>query len=245
MTRALDRLLRPKSIAVIGGGAWCRSVIQQLAKARFSGAVWPVNPKGGQTGGFEVYPALADLPGAPDATFIGINRDATIGAVAELARMGGGGAVCFASGFAEVDDGGERNAALLAAAGDMPILGPNCYGMINALDGALLWPDQHGCVPVDRGVAILTQSSNIAINLTMQKRALPLAYVVTCGNQAQTNQAQIALGLLDDPRVTAIGLHVEGFGDIASWQGLARKARERGVPLIALKVGRSAQARSA
>lgn len=245
MTRALDRLLRPKSIAVIGGGAWCRSVIQQLAKARFSGAVWPVNPKGGQTGGFEVYPALADLPGAPDATFIGINRDATIGAVAELARMGGGGAVCFASGFAEVDDGGERNAALLAAAGDMPILGPNCYGMINALDGALLWPDQHGCIPVDRGVAILTQSSNIAINLSMQKRALPLAYVVTCGNQAQTNQAQIALGLLDDPRVTAIGLHVEGFGDIASWQGLARKARERGVPLIALKVGRSAQARSA
>lgn len=245
MRRDLGRLLRPKSVAVIGGGAWCRSVIEQMQKTGFAGALWPVNPRGGQSNGLEVLAALSDLPAAPDAAFIGVNRDATIGVVAELAAMGAGGAVCFASGFAEVDDGGDRNAALLCAAGDMPILGPNCYGMINALDGALLWPDQHGCVPVECGVAILTQSSNIAINLTMQRRALPVAYMVTCGNQAQTNQAQIALGLLDDPRVTAIGLHVEGFGDVASWQALARKARARGVPLVALKVGKSVQARSA
>ncbi len=61
----------------------------------------------------------------------------------------------------------------------MPILGPNCYGLINGLDGALLWPDQHGMQRIERGVAILTQSSNIAINLTMQTRGVPIAYVVT------------------------------------------------------------------
>ena len=159
--------------------------------------------------------------------------------------MGAGGAVCFASGFAEVEDGADLNTALLLAAGEMPILGPNCYGMINNCDGALLWPDQHGCLPVARGVAILTQSSNIAINLTMQSRALPISYVITCGNQAQTTQAEIALGLLEDQRVTAIGLHIEGFGDIAAWQTLARVAKAKNIALIALKVGKSTQAQSA
>lgn len=245
MTRDLGRLLRPDSIAVIGGGAWCRAVVQQLRKAGYPGAVWPVHPSAGEIAGTRVYEGLSELPGAPDAAFVGINRTATVDAVAALAAMGAGGAVCFASGFAEVGDGQDLNARLLEAAGAMPILGPNCYGLINALDGALLWPDQHGLQRVERGVALLTQSSNIAINLTMQTRALPIAYVVTCGNQAQTSQAEIALGLLDDPRVTAIGLHVEGFGDPGPWQVLARRARAAGVPLVALKVGRSAEARSA
>ena len=245
MSRDLSRLLRPSSVAIIGGGAWCKSVLDQLTKAAFDGEIWLVHPKGGQIDGRAVFPNLAALPSAPDAAFIGINRDATIQIVADLSTMKAGGAVCFASGFAEVSDGGDRNAALLTAAGNMPILGPNCYGMINNLDGALLWPDQHGCVPVDSGVAILTQSSNIAINLTMQSRALPISYVVTCGNQAQTTQADIALGLLDDPRVTAIGLHIEGFGDLAKWQNLARVARAKNIPLVGIKVGRSVQAQAA
>ncbi|MFY9207395.1 MAG: CoA-binding protein, partial [Yoonia sp.] len=245
MTRDLSRLLRPRSIAVVGGGAWCRAVLNQLTKAGFAGDIWPVHPKGGEVGKIRVYSAINDLPSPPDATFIGINRTATIDTVQTLSNMGAGGAVCFASGFAEVEDGADLNTALLLAAGEMPILGPNCYGMINNCDGALLWPDQHGCLPVARGVAILTQSSNIAINLTMQSRALPISYVITCGNQAQTTQAEIALGLLEDQRVTAIGLHIEGFGDIAAWQTLARVAKAKNIALIALKVGKSTQAQSA
>ncbi len=245
MTRDLSRLLRPQSVAVVGGGAWCAAVVGQLVKAGFGGAIWPVHPTAGEVGGRRAVAAMNDLPSAPDAAFVGVNRDATVAVVGQLAEMGAGGTVCFASGFAEVGDGAERNRALLAAAGEMPVLGPNCYGFINALDGALLWPDQHGCLPVDRGVAILTQSSNIAINLTMQARALPIAYIVTCGNQAQTSQAAVALALLDDARVTAIGLHIEGFGNLAEWQALARAATARGVPLVALKVGRSAEARAA
>ena len=245
MPRDLSRLLRPKSIAVIGGGAWCRSILEQLTKAGYSGEIWPVHPRGGEIDGISVYEGINDLPDAPDACFIGINRDATIDAVSALSDLGCGGAVCFASGFAEVEDGQDRNLRLLAAAKEMPILGPNCYGFINALDGALLWPDQHGTERVNSGVAILTQSSNMAINLTMQNRALPISYVVTCGNQAQTSQAEIALGLLDDPRVTAIGLHIEGFGDLRAWENLARVAHEKSVPLVAVKVGKSAEARAA
>ena len=249
MTRDLSCLLRPKSIAVIGGGAWCRQIIRQSRRMGFDGEIWLVHPRGVDIEGITAVSDLAQLPAAPDAVFIGVNRQTTIATVAALAAMGAGGAVCFASGFSEAAaedaEGSDLQARLVAAAGEMPILGPNCYGFINALDGALLWPDQHGCVPVQRGVAILTQSSNIAINLTMQRRALPVGFVVTCGNMAQTRQAEIATALLDDPRISAIGLHIEGFGDIGQWHELASKAAAKGIPLVALKVGASEQAQRA
>ncbi|MEM6759068.1 MAG: acetate--CoA ligase family protein [Pseudomonadota bacterium] len=249
MTRDLSRLLRPKSIAVVGGGVWCASVIEQAEKLGFDGAIWPVHPTRPDVAGHGTFPDVHDLPAAPDAAFVGVNRTATVDVVRTLSAMGAGGAVCFASGFSEAaaeDAGaGDLQAALVDAAGAMPVLGPNCYGYVNALDHAALWPDQHGCTPVQRGVAILTQSSNIAINLTMQQRALPIAYVITCGNMAQTSQAEIAVALLDDPRVTAIGLHVEGFGDVTAWQALAAAAHARSVPLVALKVGASDQAQAA
>ncbi|WP_420583562.1 acetate--CoA ligase family protein [Ruegeria sp.] len=249
MGKDLTRLLRPKSVAVIGGGAWCQQVILQSKRMGYAGHIWPVHPKATNIAGYAAFPHLEDLPEAPDAVFIGINRHATIEAVRTLAANGAGGAVCFASGFSEAvaedGSGSGLQGQLITAAGEMPILGPNCYGFINALDGALLWPDQHGATPVDKGVAILTQSSNISINLTMQKRALPIAYMVACGNMAQTSQAEIASALIDDPRVTAVGLHIEGFKDIRQWEALAAKAYGKGVPLVALKVGASEQAQAA
>ncbi len=249
MTRDLTRLIRPKSIAVIGGGVWCASVIEQCRRMDFDGPIWPVHPNRAEMAGHATYPSIADLPGAPDATFIGVNRSATIDAVRELAAMGAGGAVCFASGFreaqAETGDGDALQDQLLEAAGNMPIIGPNCYGFINYLDGALLWPDQHGGQRCDNGVALITQSSNIAINLTMQARGLPLAYVATAGNQAQTGLAEIGLALLEDPRVTALGLHIEGIGDLDAFQALAERAHSLSKPIVALKAGKSAQARAA
>jgi len=247
--RELSRLLNPQSIAVIGGGAWCEQVIIQLDRFGFKGNIWPMHPKRSKIAGHEAFTSLDHLPNPPDATFVGINRRATIDAIRQLSAMGAGGATCFASGFSEAaaedDSGTDLQQQLIDAAGDMPILGPNCYGFINALDTALIWPDQHGCTPVDTGVAILTQSSNISINLTMQQRALPIAYMIACGNMAQTSQAQIASALLDDPRVTTIGVHIEGFHDLRDWEALAQKAYAQGVPIVALKVGASDQAQAA
>lgn len=249
MTRDLNRLLRPKTIAVVGGGAWCRQVVEQCRKMGFEGAVWPVHPTATEIAGLPAFVDVTALPSAPDACFIGVNRDATINIVRSLSAIDAGGAVCFASGFleavAEDETGADLQAQLLSAAGNMPILGPNCYGFINYLDGALLWPDQHGGKRVDCGVALVTQSSNIAINLTMQQRGLPIAYVVTAGNQAQSGIAAIGRALLDDPRVTVLGLHIEGFGDLRAFEGLAAHARSLGKPIVAIKVGRSAQARAA
>ncbi len=246
--RDLARLFRPESIAVIGGGAWCRSVIEQAQKIGFGGVIRAVHPTR-DLSGVETFRSIADLPEPPDAAFIGINRQATIKAVAHLSEMGAGGAVCFASGFSESEaedgDGPGMQNALTKAAGEMPLLGPNCYGFVNYLDKCALWPDQHGGQPVKSGVAIITQSSNIAINLTMQMRGLPVAFIVTAGNQAQTGLAAIGQALLADDRVTALGLHIEGIGDLPAFEALARFAAERGKQIVALKTGRSDLAQAA
>jgi acyl-CoA synthetase (NDP forming) len=163
--------------------------------------------------------------------------------------MGAGGAVCFASGFlesqAETQDGASLQAELVSAAGDMPIVGPNCYGFVNYLDQACLWPDQHGGIPVDRGVAIITQSSNIAINLSMHTRAMPIAYLMTAGNQAKVSMADLARFVLADPRVTALGLHIEGLGDPNEFLQLAQEAHAMGKGIVVIKVGASDQAQAA
>ena len=237
MNGKLSRLLRPKSIAVLGS-VWAENVIVQCQKMGFDGPVWPVHPTKASIGGLKAYPSLADLPGVPDATFIGVNRNATVEVVADLAAMGAGGAVCFASGWLESGEP-ELQASLIAAAGNMPILGPNCYGVINYLDGALLWPDQHGGVRVERGVALLSQSSNIVINMTMQARGLPVAYVACLGNAAVVGLADLAAALIDDPRVTAIGMYIEGIDDAAGFAALAEGARAAGKGVVVIKAGKT------
>jgi acyl-CoA synthetase (NDP forming) len=245
----LARLLRPQSIAVIGGGAWCRNVIETCKSIGFEGDIWPVHPTKTRIAGRLAFASIESLPNAPDASFLGVNRHATIECLSALSQRGAGGAVCFASGFAEATaelaDGADLQAQLLKAAGSMTVLGPNCYGLLNYLDGAALWPDQHGGERVESGVAIITQSSNIAINLTMQNRALPIAYVVTSGNQAQTDIAEIGMELLRDPRVTALGLHIEGISDINSLEQLSHLSHQLGKPICALKIGTSEQAQLA
>ncbi|MEL6914761.1 MAG: acetate--CoA ligase family protein [Pseudomonadota bacterium] len=244
-----SRLLAPERVAVIGGGTWCAAILGAADALGFRGEIVPVHRTKSLVAGRRAVARVGDIDGPVDAAFIGVNRHATVEVVRELRAAGAGGAICFASGFSEAEAEDARAGALhhtlLEAAGEMPVLGPNCYGMLNALDGAALWPDQHGLRPVSRGVAILTQSSNIALNLTMQARGLPVAMVITCGNQAQVSQAELALALLEDARITAIGLHIEGFGDLRAWEALAAASRARGVALVALKSGRSMQARAA
>ena len=240
---SLDRLLRPRHIAVLGAG-WALNVIEQTAKMGFAGPVWPVHPTKANIGGLRAYASLADLPEPPDATFVGVNRFATVDVVAELAAMGAGGAICFASGWTEAGEP-ELQARLVAAAGSMPILGPNCYGVINYLDGALLWPDQHGGIRVERGVALLSQSSNIVINLSMQARGLPIAYVACLGNAAVVGLAELAGALLADDRVTAIGMYVEGIDDAPAFAALAQAAWAAGKGIVCIKAGKTELSRTA
>ena len=235
----LQRLLAPKTIAVVGGSV-VAEVIRQCRKIGFEGQIWPVNAKRTHIEGLVCYPDIDSLPGAPDATFIAVPRDPTIEIVAALARRGAAGAVCYASGFAEVDaEGLALQNKLVACAGDMALVGPNCYGLLNYLDGSALWPDRQGGKRVERGVALITQSGNIGLNITMQQRNLPIAYMIAVGNKAQTDLHEYIDALLLDPRVSAIGLHIEGLSDIPAFSEVALRALQKGIPLVALKMGSS------
>ena len=169
--------------------------------------------------------------------------------VAELAAAGCGGAVVYSLGFAEAGPcGAARRRGLLAAAGSMPLFGPNCYGLVNYAARVLIWPDQHGGVglpPGERGVAVVSQSSSIAISVTMADGGLPLHSVVAVGNGAQLGVAQVAEALLASEQVSAIGMIVESLADLRVWERLAVRARERRIGLVALVLGRSELARRA
>ena len=235
----LRRLFSPRHIAVFGGAS-AQEVVRQCQALGFGGQIWPVHPTRSDLQGLPCYASVDALPEAPDASFVAVPRHATVDIVRQLAARGSGGAICYASGFAEV--GGEGlalQAALVDAAGDMALVGPNCYGMLNYLDGVALWPDQHGGQLLERGFALITQSGNIGLNLTMQRRGLPLAYLITVGNKAGDSMESLVDTLLGDARVSVIGLHIEGLDDVAAFSRVALKALRQGVPLVALKAGSS------
>jgi acetyl-CoA synthetase len=235
----LRRLLNPRSIAVIGGRP-AEVAVQNSIAIGYAGDLWPVHPAREQLGGVPCFADLSQLPGVPDAAFVAVNRERSIEVVAALARMGVGGVVCHASGYAE--DGAQGAALqdeLVAAAGDMALVGPNCLGFVNYLDGAALWPEQHGGVRVDSGVAIVAQSGNITENLTMQRRSLPIATIVTIGNSAVTGVVDLVEAFLDDPRVTAIGLCLEEIPEVSAFSRVALEALRRHIPVVALKSGSS------
>ena len=240
MSRAnLNRLISPKSIAVVGNRG-ADFAIRESKKLGYNQKIWAIHPTLNSLEGVKCYRDIKDLPEAPDATFIAVNAESAIDIVADLKSIGGGGAVLYASGFGEVgEEGIKRNQRLVAAADGMPVIGPNCYGFINSLDGVALWPDVHGCEAVSSGVAIITQSGNIGLNITMQAIGLPIAYMFTLGNQTNTNIADIIHAMLDDNRVSAIGLHIEGISDIKSFDIAARRALKKKIPIVAIKSGRT------
>ena len=239
----LSRTLNPRSIALFGTSP-AQSVIEQCLKLGFTGELWPVHPTRETLAGIKCFKSVADLPSAPDVAFVAVNRNATIDVVKQLAKIGAGGAVCYASGFAESGtqsgvNGVELQHQLVALAGEMPLLGPNCYGYINALDGVALWPDQHGCKSLTSGVAIVSQSGNVGLNITLQQRGLNLAYLVTVGNQAVAGIEDCLEVFINDSRVTAVGLFIEAIVDPVRFAKLAYYANKRNLRIVALQTGRS------
>lgn len=233
----LKRLLAPRHLAFIGGRSMARA-LKRCAEGGYSGQLWLVNPRHAELEGVPCVRSVSDLPCGPDAVFIATNKELTVQTVGELAAKGAGGAICYASGFAETGAEGQAlQDQLLAAAGDMALLGPNCYGLLDYLHSAALWPVAHGGQAVEKGVAVLTQSGNFAYNLSMSDRSLPIAYMASVGNQAQLGVAELMDVLLDEPRVTAIGLHLEGLKNVPGFARAAHKALEKGIPIIALKTG--------
>ncbi|MFN4142497.1 acetate--CoA ligase family protein [Aestuariivirga sp.] len=235
----LSRLLNPKSIAFVGGNE-CAVAIRRTRELGFTGTIYAVHPKREELSGVPTLKSAEEIPEPVDAAFIAVKNEPTIAVVRTLARKGCGGAVIYAAGFAETGNT-DLQRQLLEAASGMPLMGPNCYGFVNTLSRAALWPDETGLEPVPRGVALITQSGNIACNFTMMMRGLPVAAVYSIGNQVDVGMHDMVETLSADPRISAIGLHVEGLPDVPGFARAAAVARKRRVPIVVLKTGRSEQ----
>ena len=244
MTADIRRLIAPRSIALIGAGAWTDAVAAGNAAVGYDGAIWRVHPTRTSTATASYYRSVADLPAAPDAAFIAVPNHEAPAVAGALAARGAGGFVCFTAGFSETgcEAGRRLTDDLVKQAGTLPFFGPNCYGFVNFFDRAAMLPDQVVGARVERGVALICQSGTIALTLMFNDRSLPIGCLFTVGNQTRIAIEDLIDILAEDPRVTAFGLYLEGIKDAAAFARAADKARALGKPIAVVKSGRTAAA---
>ncbi|MGC4251721.1 MAG: acetate--CoA ligase family protein [Sphingobium sp.] len=234
----LARLLAPKSIAFIGGANAEYAVYALSQHDDFKGEVYAVHPKREKLGRYICYKSIRDLPQAPDAVYLAVPAEATVDAVRELREVGAGGVVVYASGFSELGEAGvERNRELIEAAGDLALVGPNCYGIVNYANGGSIWSSEYLPGPGRRGAAIVGQSGNVCIHLSSSQRSVPFSYLISAGNQAVLGFEDYIDYLIDDPQVTCIGLFMEGIRNVPAFSQACLRAREQGMPVIVCRSG--------
>lgn len=240
----IHRLIAPRSIALIGAGAWTDAVAAGNLAIGYSGALWRVHPTRRSTAETTYYRSVADLPGVPDAAFIAVPNHEAPNVAGALAAQGAGGFVCFTAGFSETgtESGNLLTRELVGNAGALPFFGPNCYGFVNFFDRVAMMPDQIVGPHIDRGVAVICQSGTIALTLMFNDRSLPIGCLFTVGNQTRLAVEDLIEILCDDPRVTAFGLYLEGIKDAEAFARAADKARSVGKPIAVVKSGRTAAA---
>ncbi|MCP4388958.1 MAG: acetate--CoA ligase family protein, partial [Gammaproteobacteria bacterium] len=234
----LRRLLFPRHIAFIGGSDADFSARQ--CAVQFDGPVWGVNPRRETLGGMPCYSQVEDLPEAPDAVFLATPRAAATDTVRRLAQLGAGGIACFTAGYGELGETGQRaEAELIEAAGDMALVGPNCYGLVNFTNGAVLWPFGAGNHRCHRGVALIMQSGMLPANMIMNDRSVPISHVISAGNQAVLTIEDYMDFLLEDDAVSAIGMYIEGIKSIRKFADAGLKALRLNKAVVVLKAGKS------
>ena len=238
----LTALLHPRSIAVVGAterpGAYGDATLRNLAALGFPGPVWGVHPTRREVHGRPCVPALEHLPEPVDVVAVAIPAPGVPAVVRAARERGCGAAVVFAAGFAE---SGERalQDELRAAAGDMPLLGPNCDGLVAFHARAALWGDALRPRPAGR-VALISQSGNVAVNALSVDRGLRFHTVASVGNQALIAAADLLAALVEEPEVGSVALFLESDGDGAALATALARAAERGIGVAVLKVGATA-----
>ncbi len=240
----LGRLLRPRSIAVVGASerddSYAGETLLNLRESRFAGPVWGVNPRRDHAHGFPCYPSLSALPEVPDAVVVGIPAAAVPEVADEAGALGCGGLVVYGAGFGEVALGVEHERRLREAAArhTLPVCGPNGNGIVAVHSGAALWGDALG--PLEPGpVALVSQSGNVAVNALATRRGVRFHTVVSCGNSVAVDPAEWIEALARSEDVRSIAVYLEADGDGARLCEALAACVERGVGVAVLKVGSS------
>jgi len=252
MAETLDRLLSPRSIAVVGASdrpeTYACDALINLAEIGFEGTVWGVNPKRTEVFGHPCVPSIEDLPEAVDAVIVAIPAAGVPDVIEQAGARGCGGAVVFSAGFGEVPGGRDLQRRLVAAAHRhaMPVCGPNCNGIVAMHDRAAMWGDAFASREAGH-VALISQSGNVAVNALNTSRGLRFHTVIASGNQAVLRAADYLEALAGRDGVRAIAMYLEEDGGPDLCDGIAACC-DAGVPVVIHKVGSSpegAQAASA
>jgi acetyl-CoA synthetase len=240
----IQRLIAPRSIALIGASAWTDAVAAGNTAIGYSGTLWRVHPTKKSTAAATFYRSVAELPGVPDAAFVAVPNSEAPGVAGALAARGAGGFVCFSAGFSETgtESGHQLTKQLTDNAGALPFFGPNCYGFVNFFDKVAMMPDQIVGSPIESGVAIICQSGTIALTLMFNQRSVPIGCLFTVGNQTQLAVEDLIEILCKDERVTAFGLYLEGIKNPERFARAAALARAADKPIAVIKSGRTAAA---
>lgn len=235
MLGASDSLLKP-------GGR----VIDYLRRHAFRGSVFPVNPQRSTVQGLPTRPSLEALPQRPDAVVIALPAESVGDAVEQCIRAGARLAIVYASGYAELRGDGVREQERLrerAGKAGLRLLGPNTQGFADFATGTVL---HFGAiideVPAQDGsVAVISQSGagSQIVYSSLRRRGVGVRYIVATGNEADIDVAAAADALLDDPDVRLLLLYLESMRDPGRLACAARKARERDVPMLVAKAGRT------
>ena len=248
MPSSLDRLIRPKSVAIVGASAdptkTAGRPLRYLKHHGFTGEIYPINPRYQELDGTRCFPDVASLPGVPDAAIILVGADRAETYVRDLSQCGVGAAIVLAGGYAEVDaEGQRRQVALRTAAGSMRLLGPNTVGVVNVTDRVTL--SASGALDVEGlragKIGLVSQSGGI-LGSTLSRaafRGAALSRLIATGNEADLEISDFIDYLIDDPETSVIALYVEGLRDPDRFRRSALAAATAGKPIVVYKVGRS------
>ena len=209
--------------------------------------MYPINPNRSEVQGRKAYPDLKSLPDAPDAAIIAVPGDAAVEAVETCAGLGVKVAVVMTSGFGEVDAvaGKAKEARMRAVAREagMRIVGPNSQGLANFATGAILsFSTMYIEMPPEDGpVAVISQSGAMSVvpYALLRARGIGVRHSHATGNDCEVTVGEFASVVAQDPGVRLMLLYIESIADAGSLAALAGIARERELPVIALKSGRT------
>lgn len=252
---AINRLLRPGSIAIVGAsptpGALGAAVLANLVRAKFAGEIHLVNPKRDEIGGRRCLKSPEELPEGVDVAVLAIPRAAVLPSVRALAARKVGAIIIFSSGFAEGGEQGladQREIARIAREHGIVVEGPNCLGLVNFVDGIPLTFVESPLKKLDGrpGIGLVSQSGAMAcvLGVTLASRDLGLSFSVSTGNEAASGVEDYIDYLIDDPNTRVIAMIVEQFRQPRRFLAAAQRARAAGKPIVLLHPGRSSAARA-
>lgn len=250
MQAKLQALLTPRSIAVVGASDHIHKIggrpIHYMREHGYAGTLYPVNPQRDTIQGLTAYPSLDALPEAPELAIIVVGGGAAVQAVRDCARLGVQAAIVIASGFGEAGAEGRRQQREMveaARASGLRLVGPNSQGLANFGSGAIAsFSTMFIEVPPQDGpVAVISQSGGMAAMVygLLRAQGIGVRHMHATGNEADVTVSEMALAVAHDPDVRLILLYLESLVDPAVLAEAAAVARQRGVPLVAVKSGRS------